>query len=124
MEFLNKSEDQSGKLSKDFIEKFLILLSPFAPHICEELWLRFGNKNTISKESWPEYDEKLIKEETITLVIQVNGKVRDKMAVEADILEDEVKKLTLAREKVKRWIEGKEITKVVFVPGKLINLVI
>lgn len=102
----------------------LKFLAPMAPHISEELWQKLGNKKSIFLEKWPEYDSKLIKEEIITLVVQVNGKVRDKIEVEADISAQEAKELALSQKKVKNWIEGKEIKKVIFVPGKLINIVI
>jgi len=124
MEFLNKLEGKNKKVSREFIEKFLILLSPFTPYISEELWFKLDNKRSIFKEFWPKYNPKLVKDEIITLIIQVNGKLRDKIKVPVDIHEDEAKKLTLASEKVKKWIEGKEIKKVIFVPGKLINIVV
>jgi len=109
----------------------LLLLAPFVPHLTEELWKKhiiqtsdFRFQTSIHNQPWPKYDPKLVKEETIQLVIQINGKVRDKIEVKANISEDKAKKLTLGREKVKRWIEGKEIKKVIFVPGKLINIVV
>jgi leucyl-tRNA synthetase len=113
------------------LKTLLLLLAPFAPHISEELWQKhfvktsnFRLQNSILRQPWPKYDPKLIKEEMITLVIQVNGKVRDKIEVEADISEEKAKELALSCEKIKKWIEGKEIKKVIFVPGKLINIVI
>jgi leucyl-tRNA synthetase len=124
MEFLNFANLNKKEIGKDTIKRFLILLAPFAPHITEELWHFVGHKDSIYKESWPKYDPKLIKEEMITLVIQVNGKVRDKIEVEADISEEKAKELAISREKIKKWIEGKEIKNVVFVPGKLINIVV
>lgn len=121
----------SKQLTKKQLKTLLLLLAPFAPHFTEELWQRLNPKPytlnpkySIHNQHWPKYDSKLVREEVITLVIQINGKVRDKIEVEADISEEEAKKLTLKREKVKRWIEGKEIKKIVFVPGKLINIVI
>ncbi len=106
------------------MEKFLIILSPFAPHITEELWSRLGNKTSIFKEKWPKYNPALIKDETINLVVQVNGKLRDTIPVDANISEDKAKKIAKDSEKVKKWIKGKEIVKVIFVKGKLINIVI
>jgi leucyl-tRNA synthetase len=110
------------------------LLAPMAPHTAEEIWQKLGSafakasagkgKKSIFLEPWPKYDPKLVKEEIITLVIQVNGKVRDKIEVEADISEEKARELAISREKVRRWIEGKEIKKIIFVPGKLINIVI
>jgi len=123
MEFVNLTLEKRQAVGKDTIEKMLILLSPFAPHLAEEIWQKIGNKNSIFFEKWPKYDPKLVKEETITLIIQVNGRVRDKIEVEADISEKEARELAISQEKVQKWIEGKEIKKVVFVPGKLINIV-
>jgi len=124
MEFLNFANLNKKEIGKDTIERFLILLAPFAPHITEELWHFVGHKDSIHKESWPKYDPRLIKEEMITLVIQVNGKVRDKIEVEADISEEKAKELAIPREKIKKWLKDKKIKKVVFVPGKLINIVV
>lgn len=124
----NEMEKQK-KLSINHYLLLLILLAPFAPHVSEELYQRTKNKkqktkfHSIFKEKWPKYDEKLTKEEIITLIIQINGKVRDKVEVEADISEKEAKKLTLSRKKVKRWIKGKTIKKMIFIKGKLINIV-
>ncbi len=110
---------------------FLILLSPFAPHLAEELWSKLGHhrqsgtgKESIFKEKWPEYDKNLIKDEMIKLVIQINGKVRDMIEADADVSEEEAKKLALASEKVKKWIKGSEVKKVIFVKRRLINLVV
>jgi len=116
--------DKEEKIEKKIFEDFLKLLAPFAPHIAEEIWQILGNKKSIFLSSWPKWDEKLIKEETITLIVQVNGKVRDKIKVEADISKEKAKELAMKSEKVKKWIEGKEIKRLVFVPGKLINIVV
>ena len=136
MEFANFWQENKKEVSKNIIERFLILLAPMAPHISEELWQKIGHpegkpsasygagKKSIFLEKWPEYDPKLVREEIVTLIIQVNGKVRDKIEVEVDIPEEEAKKLAFSREKVQKWIEGKEIKKIIFVPGKLINIVI
>jgi leucyl-tRNA synthetase len=124
MEFINLALENKKEVGKEVIERFLILLSPFAPHIAEELWQKLGHQKSIFETKWPQPDPKLIKEKMITLVIQVNGRVRDKVEVEADISEEKAKELAISREKVKNWILGKEIKKVIFVPGKLINIVI
>ena len=114
----------------------LQLLNPFAPHICEELWeqlhnapqpplnLRGGGAGLLCQQAWPQYDPTLIKEETIELVVQVNGKVRDRFPAPADISEDEAKALAMASEKVKKWLAGQKVKDVVFVKGKLINFVL
>ena len=122
MEFSNVWQEKGQILSQKDIELFLKILSPFVPHITEELWSTFGHKSSIFNEDWPEYDPKLVKEEIFELVIQINGKVRDKVEVAQDISEEEAKKVVLAREKVKKWLKGKEAKKVIFVPNRLINL--
>ena len=121
---LTNELEKENQLSVISYQLLLKLLAPMAPHLSEELWQKLGNKKSIFLEKWPKYDSKLIKEEIVTLVIQVNGKVRDKIEVEAGISKEEAKKLALSREKVQKWIEGKEIKKVIFVPGKLINIVV
>jgi leucyl-tRNA synthetase len=102
----------------------LTLLSPFAPFIAEELWEKLGHKESIFKERWPQYELELIKDEEIELVIQVNGKVRDKIKVSVDLSEDEAKKLATESEKIKTHLLGKEIKKVIFIKGRLINIVV
>lgn len=109
---------------KEVLEKIILLLAPFAPHLSEELWEKTGNKESVFKEKWPGYDVKLIKEEIINLIVQISGRVRDRIEVAADISEEEAKELAISREKVKKWIEGKEIKKVIFIKGKLINIVV
>lgn len=105
-------------------ELLVTILSPFAPHLSEELWSRLGHKESIFKEKWPKYDPKLVKDEEIELVIQVNGKVRDRIKASADISEEEAKNFALNSEKVKNYIAGKVIKKAIFVKGKLINIVV
>jgi len=131
MILVNQLAKNKKALTKNNIKILLILLSPFAPHLTEELWQKyilqtsdFKLQNSIHNQSWPKYDPKLIKEKKITLVLQVNGKVRDRIEVEADISEEEAKESALSREKIKKWVEGKKIKKVIFVPGKLINIVV
>ncbi|MFH0969342.1 MAG: leucine--tRNA ligase, partial [Patescibacteria group bacterium] len=92
------------KISYDVFKKFLIIVSIFLPALAEELWSESGNKESIFKESWPEYDLELIKDEEIELVVQVNGKLRDRIKVSADISEDEAKKIAMESEKIKNYI--------------------
>jgi len=121
---LTNEMEKQEQLSIISYQSLIKLLAPMAPHISEELWQRLGHQKSIFFEKWPKYEPKLVKEEMITLVIQINGKVRDKIEVPVDISEKDAKELTLGREKVKKWIEGKEVKKVIFIPGKLINIVI
>jgi len=111
-------------ITKADFKKFLILLAPFAPHLAEELWHELGNKESVFKEKWPEYDKKLVKDETINLVVQINGKLRDTILVAADISEKEAREEAMKSEKIKKWLEGKEVVKIIFVKGRLINIVV
>jgi len=119
----NEFEKQES-LPREHYEKFLVLLSPFAPHITEELWSELGNKESIFLSRWPKHDPELVKEEEIDLVVQVNGKLRDKIRLATDVSEEEAKKAAMESEKVKKAIDNKPIKKVIFVKGKLVNIVI
>jgi leucyl-tRNA synthetase len=109
---------------KEVYSNLTILLSPIVPHFTEELWQRLGKKGSIIKTAWPKYDPNMLIEESITIVIQVNGKVRSKIDVPPDISEDKLKELVLSDEKLKPWIQNKPIKNFIFVPRKLVNLVI
>jgi len=108
---------------KELFETFLILLSPFAPHFAEELWEKLGHKKSIVLEKWPAYDAKMIKEAQVELVVQVNGKLRDRIKVSTDISKQEAQDKALASAKVKKYVHG-EPKKVVFVKNRLINFVV
>ena len=103
---------------------FLILLSPFAPHLTEELWQRAKLEGSCCNQEWIKYNHRLIEENKVNLIIQINGKVRDKVEVEADISEVQAKKIALAQEKVLKWIGKNKIQKIIFVKNKIINFVI
>ena len=106
------------------IEKFLLLLAPIAPHISEELWEITGHNYSIHNQSYPVWDDELAADKSITLVLQVNGKVRDRIEVAPDINEDVAQELALASPKIKTFIENKTLNKTIYVPGKLVNLVV
>lgn len=114
---------QNLGLVRKSIETIILLLAPFAPHITEELWLIIGGKGSVHSQKWPSYDKAALVQDEIEIVIQVNGKVRDKINVAADIGQEDLKKEALANEKVVKQIEGKEIKKVIVVPKKLVNIV-
>jgi leucyl-tRNA synthetase len=114
----------SNSLWREAITYFLLLLAPIAPHLAEELWVRTGHPYSIHNQQWPGYDEELAKEEQITLVIQVNGKVRDRVVVPASISEAEAKELALGREKIKAYLDGKKLSRIVYVPRRLVNIVL
>ena len=109
---------------RECIEKFLLLLAPIAPHISEEMWERTGHAYSIHLQSFPVWDESLAADETITLVVQVNGKVRDRIEVPANIDESTANELALASSKVQPYTEGKVVDKAIYVPGRLVNVVV
>jgi len=113
----------SGETWRFAIESLLHLIAPFGPHMAEELWAELGHDQTILTQSWPEYDEKLASFSEIEMVIQVNGKVRDRTQVAADISKEEMEKLALASERIQELLEGAQPRKVIVVPGKLVNIV-
>lgn len=106
------------------MKNFIKLLSPFAPHIAEEIWNKLGYKNSIAFEPWPQYDEDKTKENTVELVVQINGKVRAKLQIPIDASEEFVKDLAIQQESVKNYIQGKAIIKQIFVPNKLLSIVV
>ncbi len=108
----------------EVLRKLLLLLSPMTPHIAHELWERMGHGDMLAQEPWPTWDEELAKEETVTLVIQVNGKVRDRTEVSADITADQAEAAALTSEKIQEWIEGQEVRRVIARPPNLVNLVV
>ena len=110
--------------SKTALEKFILLLSPFAPHISEELWHMLGNKSSIVKEHWPGYDKELIKEETATIIFSVNGKVRSKQNFPIDTDVKELEDEALDNENVKKYILGKDVVKIITVKNKMVNVVV
>ena len=106
------------------IDSLLLLLAPTTPHLAEELWQRTGHDYSIHNQSWPRWDEELAKDEEVTLVIQVNGKLRDRIAVPASVTEAEARQLAQESQRVKAHTEGKELLKTIYVPGRLVNLVV
>ncbi|MFZ5982136.1 MAG: leucine--tRNA ligase, partial [Patescibacteria group bacterium] len=126
LNYLEKATVEKNSVNKEVIDIFIKLLAPFAPHTAEYLWseLGLGHETSIFQEKWPEYDPELVKDEEIEMVIQINGKVRGKMTVGAEISEDEAREKAMSDERMKPYLEGKEIKKVIFVKGKLINFVV
>ena len=130
MELVNEItsyEPESGDDSAVFrlaVEKVLLLLSPFSPHVAEELWEAIGNKPSIFEQNWPRWDEEAAKEEQIELVVQVNGKLRSKVIISAGTPDDEIKRIALEDDRIKEIMSGKPVKKVIVVKGKLVNIVI
>jgi leucyl-tRNA synthetase len=106
------------------VQSLLLMLAPVAPHIAEELWQRSGRAYSVHRQAWPAWDEELVREEQVTLVVQVNGKLRDRIDVPASIDEERAKELALGSTRVKPHLDGREVLRVVYVPGKLVNVVV
>jgi leucyl-tRNA synthetase len=123
MILVNLLEKQS-QISQKTYSLLTILLSAFAPHLAEELWLLQGHKDSILSEAWPDFDANLARIEEIELVVQINGKVRDRVIVSVDITQAEAEKLVLSLEKIKSQLQAKQPKKIIFVPGRLINIVV
>ena len=133
MEFYNKiSEYRSGVsleqqnfvLLESSIEALVVLLAPFAPHLAEELWLSLNHKPSIFQVKWPGFDKEMLKQDKITIVVQINGKLRDQLVVTQDISDEEIINIALKTEKIQKYIGEKDIIKKIVVPKKLVNFVI
>ncbi|MFH1829958.1 MAG: leucine--tRNA ligase [Pseudomonadota bacterium] len=125
MEYVNFLQGMgSADITKESIETLILLISPFAPHIAEEMWERTGHRQDVLKQKWPVYDETKLVGDTKTIIVQVNGKLRDRIEVASDASDDDVKQIALANEKVKSVVAGKQAKKVIVVPGKLVNVVV
>jgi len=116
--------DRDPAVTKEAVEKLLLLLAPFAPFIAEELWERTGHAESIHRQPWPVYDEALLEEEQVTIVVQINGRVRDRLVVPADLTPEDMQQVVLGQPRVQKLIAGKKIVKVVPVPKKLVNIVV
>lgn len=128
MEWLNYLSKKSPESRVESLEykTFLLLLAPFAPHITEELWFILGEKYSIHQQSWPSFDNKFLEEDQISIAIQINGKVRDILAIEKGIIsnKESVENMALESQRVRKFLEGKNIQKTIYVPAKIINFVI
>ena len=130
MEFTNalqrakQTEVYGTEAWEEAIETLLLLLAPCCPHIAEELWGRTGRPYSVHQQSWPQFDPDLAAEEMVTLVVQINGKLRARLEVPVDITEEAAREAALADANVQRHVAGKEIRKVIYVPGRLVNVVV
>ena len=117
-------ELQQAKCNKrEILEPFLVILSPFAPHFCEELWSMMGHQDSILKASFPEWKAAYLVEDSITYPVQINGKVRSKISVPSDADKKAVEEVALADNNVQKWLEGNAPKKVIVVPGRIVNIV-
>jgi leucyl-tRNA synthetase len=123
MIFVNEAH-KAERLPRGLVEGFVLALAPFAPHVAEEVWQRLGHTDTLAYEPWPAYDPALVRDETVTMAVQVNGKLRATIEIAADA--DQTATLTAARahEKIQSYLQGKTIRREVVIPGRLVNLVV
>ena len=122
--YLAKDNNSDSREVRQAAEAAVVLLAAFTPHICEEMWQMLGKKESIFKTDWPVYNAELAREKSITLVIQVNSKVRSRIDVPVDTAEEEVRRLVLQDERIKQWVQDSPVKKVVIVPNKLVNILI
>jgi leucyl-tRNA synthetase len=113
---------QSGA-DKQVYSSLILMLSPIAPHFCEEIWQSLGNSDTLLKAGWPKFDPGMLVDERVTMAVQVNGKVRSKIEVPSDMSDEDIKTLALSDEKVKQWLDGKPVKNIVVVPKRLVSIV-
>ncbi|HOM16924.1 MAG TPA: class I tRNA ligase family protein, partial [Thermoguttaceae bacterium] len=123
MEFTNFFTKQEVR-PRRAMEQFVLLLAPFAPHIAEELWQALGRKQTLAYEPWPTYEEAWLKEETIEVPVQINGKVRGRVQVRADADAQTLESAARAEPRISQLLAGKQIKKVIVVPGRMVNIVV
>ncbi|MGB9833716.1 MAG: class I tRNA ligase family protein [bacterium] len=116
-------EERNIALELEVLSTLCLLLAPFAPFISAELWERLGNKESVHRQPWPKWNENLLKEEKTTLVIQINGKLRDRILLEKGLDEEKVKEIVLSSERVQKFLQGKEIKQVIVVPDRIANIV-
>ncbi|MDD5114914.1 MAG: leucine--tRNA ligase, partial [Methylobacter sp.] len=121
--FVDES-DNGRAVRQEALESIVLLLSPIVPHVTHQLWLDLGHQQAVVSEQWPKVDESALAQNTLELVIQVNGKLRSKLSVSVDAGKDEIEKLALSDEQALRFMEGKPVKKVIVVPGKLVNIVV
>lgn len=120
----NAAEELNFHVFRHTMETILLLMAPFTPHICEELWGIMGHKPSIFQQPWPAYDKDAILEEVIEIVVQINSKVKSRLSVPVDVSEEELKRRVLSDERIAGFLQGKQVMNTVIVPGKLVNIVV
>ncbi len=123
MMFVNEAMKWDDR-PREILSTFVLLLSPFAPHLGEELWHILGNDNSLAYENWPNYNENYLKEDSTEVVVQINGKLRYKLQLPMDLSKEETEKTALTADKVKEIINGQTVVKVIVIPNKLVNIVV
>jgi len=123
MEFTNALSPQDVR-PKAVLEPFVLLLSPFAPHLAEELWSLLGHDDTLAYVDWPQFDESLIAESTVEIPVQFNGKVRARIKVPAEASKDDIESAAMSDESVQKNLDGKTVVKTIVIPGRMVNIVV
>ncbi len=118
------SEGPGRAALREALETVILLLNPFTPHICEELWARLGHEDSLVQAAWPVFDAEAAREDSVELAVQVNGKVRGRITVPQGAAEDVVRAAALAEPRVAEQLEGKEVKKVLVIPGRLVSVVV
>ena len=121
--YKERAEINEG-LTASAIKTLILILAPFTPHICEEMWQHLGNPESLYHEQWPKYDESALVRDVVEVVVQINGKVKDRLSVASGMGKEELEKYCLQSEKINALVADKQIVKVITVPDKLLNIVI
>jgi leucyl-tRNA synthetase len=121
MIFVNEVTAQE-KRPRTLLEPFVLLLASYAPHLAEELWEKLGHKQSLAYAPWPKYNDALLKEDKVTVILQINGKIRDRVEVPAQISAADLETLALTNAHIQEHLTGKQVKKVIVVPGKLVNI--
>jgi leucyl-tRNA synthetase len=121
---IEKQASISASALQAFQRNFVLMLHPFAPYLAHELWARLGETSNLLRAPWPKFDAALAKEDEVEIVVQINGKIRDRLFVPADSSEEELRRLAIAAPKIQATLDGKRVVKAIVVPGKLVNLVV
>lgn len=126
MELVNKAYEFANVriVPRTVLRAIILLLSPFAPHLSEELWQEIGEEPSIFDQPWPDYDRASLVDKEVLIVVQVNGKLRSRITVDAALGEEEIKEMALGNERISSWLKDKKIRKVIYIPGRLINIVV
>jgi len=120
----NDATPQGRAVTQEALELVVVTLSPIVPHICHGLWLELGHSTALIDESWPKPDTTALEQETLEIVVQVNGKLRGRIHIGAKASEDQARVAALGDEGIQKWLEGKPVRKFIYVPGKLVNVVV
>lgn len=116
--------DFNAGLFAKAIKDLILILSPFTPHICEEMWEHMGQKGSLTTMAWPEYDKDALVKDEVEIVVQVNGKLKEKLTVENNLSKEKLEKIAMENDKIQALLEGKTVVKVIAVPNRLLNFVV